>query len=629
MERTRLAPPGCRRDHCAMAVVAGHELLEREEVLEALAGALAEALAGVAGSCSSPARPAVGKTARGACLLRAPRRRRRVLWGACDPLFTPRPLGPFLDVAEQAAGAGGAVVGGRHRPHDVSRVAAVLADPPVAWSSIEDLHWADEATLDVVRVLARTVVRAPVLVIATYRDDELEAAHPLRIVLGELADAQRGRAPRRRVAVAGRGRAAGRAGRHRRRRAAPRDLRQPVLRDGGDRVGRRRRPAHRPGGGPWARARLRAAARELLDAVAISPQRTEIWLLEALVGDRASALEECIGSGMLTARPGGSSSGTSSRASRSRRPSSHGRRRILHRRALAALGAPAGRRARRRPARAPRRGRARRRRGAPLRARRGRPRGGGRRAPRGRRPARPGPALRRRPRPPRPRRAPAPLRRRVLPDRPLLRRHRRRRGAARVLRGRGRPLQGGRDALAGRPAADVPRQRQGGRARGQARDRAARGVPAGRGARDGLREPRGDLHERRGPRRHPPLRGRGDRARRAARRDVRARPRPELARHDGVPRRGPRRARGGRAQPRARPRRGPRGAGPARVLEHDLGGLAAPRAGARRDLPAGRPRTLPRAGLRPLAPADVGIPSLHPARTGPYRRGARVGARPP
>jgi hypothetical protein len=51
---------------------------------------------------------------------------------------------------------------------------------------LEDVHWADEATLDVLTLLTRRVEAVPALVIATYRDD-LDRAHPLRPVLGELA----------------------------------------------------------------------------------------------------------------------------------------------------------------------------------------------------------------------------------------------------------------------------------------------------------------------------------------------------------------------------------------------------------------------------------------------------------
>ena len=51
---------------------------------------------------------------------------------------------------------------------------------------LEDIHWADEATLDVLRLLARRIDAVPALVVVTYRDDELERTHPLRVVLGEL-----------------------------------------------------------------------------------------------------------------------------------------------------------------------------------------------------------------------------------------------------------------------------------------------------------------------------------------------------------------------------------------------------------------------------------------------------------
>src|SRR5262249_25509800 len=52
---------------------------------------------------------------------------------------------------------------------------------------LEDLHWADEATLDLFRLLGRRIETFDALVVATYRDDELDRRHPLRIVVGELA----------------------------------------------------------------------------------------------------------------------------------------------------------------------------------------------------------------------------------------------------------------------------------------------------------------------------------------------------------------------------------------------------------------------------------------------------------
>jgi predicted ATPase len=110
----------------------------------------------------------------------------RVLWGACDPLFTPRPLGPLLALAERDGGALHELLRDGALPHEV---AATLARELGRASVfvLDDVHWADEATLDVLRLLARRIERLPALVLASYRDDELASDHPLRRVLGELA----------------------------------------------------------------------------------------------------------------------------------------------------------------------------------------------------------------------------------------------------------------------------------------------------------------------------------------------------------------------------------------------------------------------------------------------------------
>jgi ATP/maltotriose-dependent transcriptional regulator MalT len=116
----------------------------------------------------------------------------RWCWGACDGLFTPRPLGAFVDIAAQLGGELAelfrgtaaraelfdALLGGLARPagRGVPRVIVV-----------EDIHWADEATLDLLRFLARRIREMPVLIVATYREDEPAASYPLRVALGELA----------------------------------------------------------------------------------------------------------------------------------------------------------------------------------------------------------------------------------------------------------------------------------------------------------------------------------------------------------------------------------------------------------------------------------------------------------
>ena len=110
-------------------------------------------------------------------------------WGACDGLFIPRPLGPMFDLAGQL---GGELLDLCRA--DASREAMFTAllrqiDEPGTLNVVvvEDIHWADAATMDLLRLLGRRLHRVAVLLICTYRDDALPATHPLRLVLGELA----------------------------------------------------------------------------------------------------------------------------------------------------------------------------------------------------------------------------------------------------------------------------------------------------------------------------------------------------------------------------------------------------------------------------------------------------------
>jgi tetratricopeptide (TPR) repeat protein len=223
-----------------------------------------------------------------------------VLWGACDALHTPRPLGPFLDVADQAGGELAAVAEqGTSAGELIAAFARELRRRP-AIVVLEDLHWAEEATLDVLRLLARRIEALPALVVATYRD-ELGRDHALRVVLGEVATA-RGIArvaptPLSAEAVAAlAGDAQVDAAELHRRTGGNPFFVSEVLATGGADVPDTVRDA------VLARAaRLPRAARELVEAVAIVPQRTELWLLEALTGGELAALETCLASGILRA----------------------------------------------------------------------------------------------------------------------------------------------------------------------------------------------------------------------------------------------------------------------------------------------------------------------------------------
>src|SRR5512133_1393688 len=162
------------------------DLLERAAELAALDESLAAVRGGGGRLVLVGGEAGIGKTA----LVRAFCERAgaaRTLSGACHALYTPRPLGPLLDVAEQAGGELATLADEGTTPSElVAALARELRRHPNTIVVLEDLHWADEATLDVVRLLARRIETLPALVVATFRDDELDRSHPLRIVVGEL-----------------------------------------------------------------------------------------------------------------------------------------------------------------------------------------------------------------------------------------------------------------------------------------------------------------------------------------------------------------------------------------------------------------------------------------------------------
>jgi len=107
-------------------------------------------------------------------------------------LFTPRPLGPLIDVAELAGGDLADAIERGAVPYEVAAALGRGLDPRApAILVLEDVHAADEATLDVLRLLAKRLASLPALLIVTYRDVGLDRWHPLRVVLGEVASTSR------------------------------------------------------------------------------------------------------------------------------------------------------------------------------------------------------------------------------------------------------------------------------------------------------------------------------------------------------------------------------------------------------------------------------------------------------
>jgi DNA-binding CsgD family transcriptional regulator len=166
-------------------------LVEREAVLATLADQLASAVRGMGRVVLLSGEAGVGKSAVLGRFARESTSVVEISRGWCEPLSTPRPLGPWADMA---ADLGVSVVAELDRSDPelgVSRLfRAVLAALQTGGPRvliIEDVHWADAASLDLLRLLARRIGRLPVLLVASYRDDEIGPDHPLRMLLGDLA----------------------------------------------------------------------------------------------------------------------------------------------------------------------------------------------------------------------------------------------------------------------------------------------------------------------------------------------------------------------------------------------------------------------------------------------------------
>ncbi len=324
-----------------MAVAAAERdtaLLERDAALAALDAAFA----GVHGSGGRlvliGGEAGVGKTvlARRFCDLHADAA--RILWGDCDGLFTLSPLGPIADIAAAEGGELAQLVAEGAPPYAVA--ASVLRElggrRPTIFV-IEDAHWADEATLDVLRLLSRRIAGVPALLLATYRDDELDRGHPLRVALGDLL--RREATQRLRLVP-----------------LSPEAVAELAAPHGVDAAELHRRTAGNPffvtealaAGGVEPPATVRDAvlarvaplsppARQVVDAAAIVPGTVGLPLLEALAGGAVSQLEECLSCGVL----GAVGAGVAFRHELARvaieETLAPDRRLALHRRALAAL----------------------------------------------------------------------------------------------------------------------------------------------------------------------------------------------------------------------------------------------------------------------------------------------------
>ena len=278
-------------------------LLEREGLLAQLHDHWSQARAGPGRLVFVEGEAGIGKTTVLRAFAASVRADAPVYWGACEAMATPRPLGALDDIALDAGGKLAAPPDGSGERH--RRFVAfvdLLAERP-ALAVLEDMHWADEATLDLLRYAGRRIERTRSLLVASFRNDEVVPAHPLRGVLGDLATT-----------------------------GAPRLAPQPLslaavctmcADTGVDAMALHAQTAGNPffvtevlaatvkttHGVPatvqdavLARAgRLSPSARAVLDAAAVAGPRAEAWLLREMTAAESGSIDECLATGVLRA----------------------------------------------------------------------------------------------------------------------------------------------------------------------------------------------------------------------------------------------------------------------------------------------------------------------------------------
>jgi ATP/maltotriose-dependent transcriptional regulator MalT len=279
------------------------QLLERQQQLETLNRCFEDARAACGKLVLVAGGAGLGKSSLVEQFVADHRRAARTLWGACDALATPRALGPVHEIAAQIPAFGGDGTRADQSRDELFRtLLEEFARPErVCIVVLEDLHWADEATLDCFRFIGRRIQRTSALFLATYRDDELSALDPVRLALGELTGRHVIRMRLPPLSAAAVSELAAETGRDaarlheitggnpffvREALASPGELVPQTVRDAV--LARMVRCSH--------------PTRELAELVSMSPGKTDEWLIESVIGARPEAVDEGVTRGLLHAQ---------------------------------------------------------------------------------------------------------------------------------------------------------------------------------------------------------------------------------------------------------------------------------------------------------------------------------------
>ena len=220
--------------------------------------------------------------------------------GGCEHLATPEPLGPLRDIARDSRE--------RFSVSATSQLATfeallrlLTSGPGPGLLLMEDIHWADDATLDLFRYLGRRIRPAPILIVATFRNDEAPSQAHLAALWADMPRDCRERIELRPLSPAAVSVLAGRGDR------AAREIFEAT---GGNPfhvteflATERSTVPHGVRDATLARtSRLSSHARRTLDCASIFPRQIDQEMLRVLAEDANYAgVEECMRGGMLYA----------------------------------------------------------------------------------------------------------------------------------------------------------------------------------------------------------------------------------------------------------------------------------------------------------------------------------------
>jgi DNA-binding CsgD family transcriptional regulator/tetratricopeptide (TPR) repeat protein len=165
------------------------ELIERDNFLTELTRRFAQAIAGEGHCFFITGESGIGKTSLVKTFLKRVEEDSMAYTGTCDSLFTPRPLAPLYDISLQMKGNWADIIQSiSARSELFTRILHALSHQALPVVLVfEDVHWADEATLDFIKYLGRRISQLKCLFILTFRDNEINQQHPLKNLPGDLA----------------------------------------------------------------------------------------------------------------------------------------------------------------------------------------------------------------------------------------------------------------------------------------------------------------------------------------------------------------------------------------------------------------------------------------------------------